>query len=418
MTRSMEAELAIHGGKPVRQKPFPPRRLFGEEEKAAALEVFDEAIDTGQAFGYGGAREQAYEAEFAESMGGGLAKAVNSGTSAVLASVAALELELGSEVICPPISDPGGVMPVAVMNSVPVPADADGSSFNAGPEQIAAAITERTRAILIAHIMGEPADMAAIMELAHRRGLAVIEDCAQAHGATYRGRKVGTWGDVAVFSTMSGKHYASGAQGGMVFTRNEELFWKARRFMDRGKPFGLDETTNVTLGLNLNSNELAAAIGRQQLRKLPTIVQRRREVAAGIAKGMKSLKSIQPGRLVALAEPSYWHMRVTVDPAQLRVDKDAFAQAVQAEGIPIMVSYRHVPSDHMWFRLRRTYGRSGCPWTCPHYAGPADRAYELPNCDAAAEANFLISIHENWGSQELRDTVTALAKVEQAYLRR
>ena len=82
MTRSVEAELAIHGGKPFRQKPFPPRRLFGEEEKAAALEVFDEAIDTGQAFSYGGAREQTYEAEFAESMGGGLAKAVNSGLAA------------------------------------------------------------------------------------------------------------------------------------------------------------------------------------------------------------------------------------------------------------------------------------------------------------------------------------------------
>ena len=418
MKKSPVKELAIEGGKPVRAEPFPPRRLFGQDEKAAAVAVFDEAIESGHAFGYGGPREKAYEAEFAESMGGGLAKGVNSGTSAVLAAVAALELEPGSEVICPPITDPGGVMPVAMMNCVPVPADTNEFSFNAGPEQIQAAISERTRAITVAHIMGEPVDMAPVMELARRHSLPVIEDCAQAHGATYRGRKVGTWGDVAVFSTMSGKHYASGAQGGVVFTRNEELFWKARRFMDRGKPFGLDEKTNVVMGLNLNSNELAAAIARVQLRKLPEIVKRRREVAAAIGEGMKSLKSVRPGRVVEQAEASYWFMRVTVDAAKLTVDKDTFAEALEAEGIPLMACYGHAPSGHVWFRQRRTYGRSGCPWTCPHYAGPGDAKYELPNCQAVVASNFLISTHENWGADEVRDTLAALAKVERAYLKR
>ena len=218
MPVSQTKQLAIEGGQPVRQEPFPPRRLFGEEEKAAAMAVFDEAIATGTAFGYGGPHERAYEKAFAEYLGGGLAKAVNSGTSATLAALAALELEPESEVIVPPITDPGGVMPVVIMNCLPVPADTDGSSFNAGPEQIAAAITERTRAIIVAHIMGEPADMAPIMALARKHDLPVIEDAAQAHGATYRGRHVGTFGDLAAFSTMSGKHHASGAQGGFVFT--------------------------------------------------------------------------------------------------------------------------------------------------------------------------------------------------------
>lgn len=416
MTALGEKALAINGGRAVREEPFPPRRLFGAEEKAAAVEVFDEAIATGAAFGYGGPREQAYEKEFAEHLGGGFAKAVNSGTSAVLAAVAALELEPGSEVIVPPITDPGGVMPVVMMNCVPVLADTDGFSFNTGPEQIAAAITERTAAVIVAHIMGEPADMAGIMELARDRHLAVIEDAAQAHGATCRGEPVGTWGDVAAFSTMSGKHYASGAQGGVVFTRNEDLFWKARRFMDRGKPFGTDADSNVRLGLNLNSNELAAAIGRAQLKKLPRIVRRRQDIAAEIGERIKHLQAVAPPRLLADAVASYWFFRVSVDLARLTVDKDAFAAAVEAEGIPVTASYRHIPSEQLWFRKRHTYGASGYPWNRP--AGTqADNTFQLPNCEAAVGSNFLIGIHENWGRGEVQDTAAALEKVERAYLK-
>ncbi len=410
MTKSDE-KLAISGGSAVRSKPFPPRRLFGAEEKAAAVEVFDESIATGEAFGYGGKREQAYEKEFAEHLGGGLAKAVNSGTSAVLAAIAALELEPGSEVVCPPITDPGGIMPIVMMNCIPVLADTNESSFNAGPEQVAAAITERTRAIVVAPILGEPLDMEPIMKLAREKGLPVVEDAAQAHGAVYHSRPVGTHGDIAAFSTMFGKHYASGGQGGIFFTRNEDLFWKARRFMDRGKPFGTDEPNNVRLGLNLNTDELSAAIGSVQLKKLPWIVERRQAVAAAVAEGIKSLQSVTLGKIVPDAQSSYWFMRLTVDTDKLTVDKDAFAEAVGAEGIPSSASYRHIPAEHVWFRRQNTFGSSGYPWTTP--AGPV----ELPNCEAVAARNFLIHLHENWTDQEIADTVAALAKVEKAFLK-
>jgi len=411
MMAKSDGKLAINGGSAVREKPFPPRRLFGAEEKAAAVEVFDESIATGEAFGYAGKREQAYEAQFAEHLGGGFAKAVNSGTSAILSALAALELEPGSEVICPPITDPGGVMPIVMMNCIPVLADSNEFSFNTGPEQIAAALTERTRAVVVAQIMGEPVDMDPIMEIARRKGLPVVEDAAQAHGATYKGRFVGTHGDIAAFSTMFGKHYASGGQGGIFFTRNEEMFWKARRFMDRGKPFGTDESTNVRLGLNLNTDELSAAIALVQLGKLPRIVERRQAVAGAIAEGIKPLHAVSPGRIIPDAKASYWHMRMTVDVAKLAVDKDAFAEALEAEGIPATASYRHIPAEHVWFRNRNTYGSGGYPWTAP--AEPVD----LPNCEAVAASNFLIHIHENWTDEEINDTVTALTKVEKAFLK-
>lgn len=428
-------KLAIDGGTPVRTEPFPPRRLISEEEKSAAIEVFDESIEKGEAFGYVGRRVYLFEREFADFLGGGYAKAVNSGTSAVLTALAALELDPCSEVICPPISDPGGVMPIVMMNCIPVPADTNEFSFNTGPEQVAAVINERTRAILVAQIMGEPVDIAPILDIAHERGIYVIEDAAQAHGAVYHDRYVGTWGDIAAFSTMFGKHITTGGQGGIVFTKNDKLFWNARQFMDRGKeilpehapnlddpnveipPYPVSTGKNVRLGLNLNSHELAAAIGRVQLRKLPWIVQRRQEIAAKISDGIKSLQAVSPGKIVDNAKPSYWYFRLTVDNSRLKVDKDTFVKALAAEGIPVVPSYYHVPAWQDWFINQKTYGKSGYPWTCSEYSGPRNPKYELPNCQKVLASNFLLAIHENWTDREIQDTIDALVKVEKAYLK-
>ena len=166
-------------------------------------------------------QELAYEQEFAAYMGGGYVDMVNSGTTAVFAAVGALQLPAGSEVIVPPITDPGGAMPVALLNLVPVVADAAPGTFNAGAAEIEAVITSRTSGIVIAHIAGEPCDMAAIMAVADKHNLPVIEDCAQAHGARFNGQLVGTFGAIAAVSTMSGKHHATGPQGGVVFSKDE-----------------------------------------------------------------------------------------------------------------------------------------------------------------------------------------------------
>jgi len=199
----MTDTLALDGGPAVRSIPMPPRHLIGEEEKAAAVALFDEAIRTGNTFGYGGPQEQAYEEAFTRFMGGGFTDAVNSGTNAVYCALGALRLEPFSEVIVPPITDPGGVMPVPLLGCVPVVADAAPGRFNTAAEQIEPLITERTRAILVAHILGDAVDMDPIMELAKARNLLVIEDCAQAPGARYKGRLVGTIGDIATFAGWS-----------------------------------------------------------------------------------------------------------------------------------------------------------------------------------------------------------------------
>ncbi len=281
-------KLAIDGGSPVRSGPYPARGLVGQEEKAAAVKVFDEAIASGNAFGYNGPYEGQYEKDFVNFMGSGFADAVNSGTNAVFVALGALQLEPFSEVICPPITDPGGVMPVVFVGCVPVVADADPRSYNTCAEEIERMITPRTRAIVVAHISGDPADMDPIMKLARSKGIFVVEDCAQSHGAKYKGRLVGTIGDIAAYSTMFGKHHCTGGQGGIVYTQNEKLFWQARRFADRGKPFNIENPAgNVVAGLNCNLNELSAAVGSAQLKKLPGIIERRRKVGETLKREMK-----------------------------------------------------------------------------------------------------------------------------------
>jgi dTDP-4-amino-4,6-dideoxygalactose transaminase len=413
-----EAGLAIHGGPKVRTDPWPVRRLFNEAERDAAVALFDEAIAKGHhILGYNGPQEDAYCREFAASLGGGFADGVNSGTSAVYVAMRALELEPFSEVIVPPITDPGGVMPVALMQCIPVPADAAPGSYNTSADQIEARITPRTRAIVVAHIAGIPADLGGILELADRHGLPVLEDCAQAHGALYRGRPVGSFGTISVFSTMFGKHHATAGQGGLVFTRDESLYWRVRRYADRGKPFGLaGVATNVAASLNFNMDELHACIGRVQLKKLPSIVQRRRHLAAAIARGCE--QSLRHIRLVidpAGCEGSYWFLFFSVCPERLRVSKQQFVEALVAEGIPVDAGYRHVACEAAWWKDRAVFGHSGLPWTSPLVEGQAAAGLAFPNLDATEACHFRMLFHEDWSDGEVADLVRGLAKVERAF---
>ncbi len=410
-------KLAVDGGTPVRTTPWPRRNLFGAEEKQAAIDLFDRSIESGEAFGYNGPEEAAYCAEFAAYLGGGYADAVNSGTTAVYVALRALELEPFSEIIVPPITDPGGVMPVPLIGCIPVPADTAPGSYNTDAERIAARLTPRTRAILVAHIAGIPCDMDPILELARSRGLPVVEDCAQAHGALYRGRPVGTLGDISAFSTMFGKHHATGGQGGLVFTRSEARYQKVRWMSDRGKPFGLPPGSgNAVAALNQNNDELSCAIGRVQLRKLPGILARRRRFAAALADACRRLETVRVVEAPADCENACWFLFLRLDTPRLRCDKATFVAAVQAEGIPIDATYLHTPAIADWCRQHRVFGTSGFPWTDPQYTGDANAIYELPNALATDAGHFRLGIHENCGEAEVADIAAAFAKVERAYL--
>ncbi len=414
----MTDALAIDGGTPVRSEPFPARGLIGKEERAAALRLFDEAAETGEAFGYNGPFEEQYEQDFAAFMGGGYADAVNSGTNALFCALGALRLDALSEVIVPAITDCGGMMPVVFLACVPVVADTDPRSYNTSAEQIQPMITERTRAIVVAHIGGEPVDMPPVVELARKHDLLLVEDVAQAPGATCDGQLVGTFGDIACFSTMFGKHFCTGPQGGVVYTRDENLYWHARRFADRGKPFGIEgEEGNVIAGLNCNSNDLAAAIGSVQLEKLPGIIERRRRVGEAIKRGLAVCEAVSLGWQPPGSECTYWFLRLGLDLERLCVDKHAFCEALAAEGIPVTESYRAIPAERPWLRDKATFGESGFPWTCSDYTGPREPQMRIGNAVRVTDTHFNVAVHEQYGEREIKDILAAVRKVEAAYLR-
>ena len=414
------AGLAINGGTPVRSEPFPERSNLGPEEKAAVDALFDEAIETGVAPGYNGATEMVFCEEYADFMGGGFVDAVSSGTTAVYVALRALEIEPFTEVIVSPITDPGGVMPIALMNCIPMIADTEPGSFNVGREQVEELISPRTSAIVIAHMNGEPADIEGIIEVASLHGIPVIEDCAQSHAAKLNGQYVGTFGDLATFSTMFGKHMSTGGQGGLVYTKNEELYWKSRRASDRGKPFGLPEgSTNVTASFNLNLNDMAAAIGRVQLKKLPEFVAKRQAFIQKLEEGFHELgiQSVSNPPQLPGAESSHWYWRARVHVDKLDCDKDTFANAITAEG-PRANPYYIMPHDYDWFKNRSVFGTSGYPWASPLYEGDPDREFATPNGREAMATHFRMTLHESWGDREVTDVLAAIKKVEDAYLKR
>jgi perosamine synthetase len=406
---------AVHGGPRARRWTWPRRRHFDKREKRAVVRLLNREIRKGGAVVYGGPETKAYCEAFADYLGGGYAAAVNSGTNAVYVTLRALDLEPGSEVIVPAITDPGGAMPVALINCIPVPADSQPRSLNTSADQIKDVITDRTAAILVAHLTGHPLDLDPILDLARERNIPVIEDCAQAHGALYKGRMVGTFGAISAFSTMFGKHHATGAQGGVVFTRDTLLFARARQVIDRGKPFGaLGNPTNVTASLNFNQDEISMAIGRVQLEKLPGALRTRRNFAVLVASGLKDMKGVSlvgdgPG-----CSGAYWFLSLFVDRACLNCDSQQFAAALELEGIGgVQAGYPFIPTDQPWHRDAVVFGKSGMPWSLRQQSRPEH--FELPNAHAANQAIVRVDVHESLGPTEARDLVVAVKKIARYY---
>lgn len=411
--------LAINGGTPAIQGSLPVRGHFGAAEKAAADRVMDEAIQNGVAPGYGGPEEDALCKEFAELLGGGYADAVNSGSTSVFVALRAVDPEPFSEVIVGPVTDPGGMMPIVMANCIPVVADSEPGTFNISLEGIKRVVSERTSAIIVAHIAGEPVDMEAICAFAKERGIAVVEDCAQAHGASIGGKPVGTFGDVAAFSMMFGKHTCTGGQGGLVFTKNEDIYWRVRQNSDRGKPFGLPEgSTNCLASLNFNLDEMGCAIGRVQIQKMFPIAKARRAVIEKLTRALSDIPCLKPTPIVAGGEPSYWFFRLLFDADKIHCTKKEFCDALTAEGLFANSYYAATPYTSDWYQKRRVFGTSGYPWAAPEYKGDRDKKYTLddvPNAKKALDDTIIIYPIETWTDETIAQVSAAFHKVADAF---
>ncbi len=316
-----------------RNRTFPGRRLFGEEELQAVQAVFESAWESGRDFGYDGPFEVAYCSAFSKFQGGGYTDGVSSGTAAVFLALLSLDLPRGSDVIVSPVTDPGSINPVTMAGMTPIVADSAPRQFNVDVTSFEAALTPNTRAAILTHSGGIPIDIEPIIELAAQRNIEIIEDASQAHGARIAGRRVGTFGRVAAFSTMFSKHHASGGCGGLVYTRDESIFRRIKALADRGKDPSAagfhpkDPNTFLFPALNFNMDEISASIGHSTLRKLDATLERRRELAAMLPTGLFVPKD---------AEVAPFFHTVWCDPN------------IDLTGLPVNSDYRYLPSEWSW----------------------------------------------------------------------
>lgn len=383
---------------------MPVREAFGDAEYAALIEAAQFYRQTCTDPGYGGPFEQRFCDAFSAYMGGGFSDAVATGTASVYIALAALQLRPGDEVLMSPVTDSGPLNCIILQNLKPVLVDSRPHSYNVGPAQFEAAITPRTKAFLAVHSAGEPLDMPAIMEIARKHGIAVIEDCSQAPGATVAGHKVGGFGDIAAFSTMYRKSLMSGSSGGVVFTRDSELFKRAQAHADRGKQVWRKDLNQNDPGnalfpaLNFNTDEFSCAIASASLARLDTTVKARADFCTALARGITAnCKAILPPEIPDGISPFYVPIRV--DTSRLDCSKNQLAEEILSEGIALLPQYGCIVSD--W------------PWARKHL--PSDNF--TPNATAMKLESFNLFVNERYTETELKDILAAFVKVERKHVR-
>ena len=374
----MSEKLAINGGQPVRTRPFPPQQKVGKEELKELVDV----IYSGAMNRWGGEKVVQFEEEFGAIHEAKYAIASTSGTAALHVAVGMINPSPGDEIITGPITDMGSIVPILYQGAIPIFAECAEDTFNMDPADIEAKITDRTVAIMAIHLFGNPCDMDAIMDIAARHNLPVIEDCSQAHLSEYKGRLVGTIGDIGCFSLQQSKHITCG-DGGITITNNEEFGMRGRLFMDKGwhrAQYG--PRVYEVFGPNYRMNELSGAVALAQTRKMRDIIALRRERGDLLRELVADAPHVRTQRLLDGCRHTYWQFG-------MRVEDDApftpaeFAKALSAEGVscgahyigkPIFLCHdalrnqrlfgdSHYPFDHPNARPGITYDENTCPRT-------------------------------------------------------
>ena len=397
-----DLRLAIDGGLPLRRLPMPSRLALGAGEEAMISECLDYYRSRQLDPGYQGHFEERYCRAFETYLGGGgYADAVATGTAALFVAIAALSLPKGSQVLVSPITDPGTLSAIVLNGLVPKLMDSMPGKYHVGPEQFVDRIGPSVKAAVIVHSVGQAAPIDAIVEVAHQHGIKVVEDCAQAHGATLNGVKVGNFGDIAAFSTMYRKAHTTGASGGVVYTRDKDLFNMALAHADRGKPRwredfdDRDPSVYLFPALNLHTDEISCAIGISSLARLPDSILARLAFVQGVEEHLANSDICRA--YPATDGDSPFIYPVIVDPMRLSCNKSTFAKAIFAEGISLNHHYKYLVRD--W------------EWLSPYLA---DR-FDTLNARTIRDTSFCLYLNEKYGLEESKDFGSVLAKVERVY---
>lgn len=335
----------------------------GRSFDESTIDLLRLVIESGTLTATKGAMTPALEAEFASMLGVGHAIACSSGSAAVHSAIAALELEPGDEVITTAITDIGALSPLLYQGLIPVFADVDPMTGNVTAETIEAAWSERTRAVIVTHLFGNPADVPTIRRIAERSGALVIEDSAQAFLASKDDALVGTMGHLGAFSFQQGKHITSG-EGGIVVTDDADLAHEVRLFVNKSWPYGQPDPDHRKLGLNYRITELQSAVLRAQLHRLPALVAHRARLAARFADGVADLDGVTVVLPMEGDAAVWWRLPLMVDNDVLPGGVDRISAGFRARGVGAAPRYIGKPAFRCGvFADQRTFGSSRWPFT-------------------------------------------------------
>ncbi|WP_179954345.1 DegT/DnrJ/EryC1/StrS family aminotransferase [Pseudoalteromonas ruthenica] len=380
---------------------FSPWPSYSEEEAEKAKQV----LLSNKVNYWTGDQCRSFEREFADFADSQFAIAVSNGTNALELALHGIDIQAGDEVIVPSRTFLATATSVITAGGVPIFADVLSDSGNIDPDSVASLITERTRAIICVHLAGWPCDMDRIMAIAAQHKLFVIEDCAQAHGAKYNGRSVGSIGDVGCWSFCQDKIMTTGGEGGMVTTNEQQLWSRMWSFKDRGKSYDAVyhrqhppgfRWLHESFGTNYRMTEMQAAIGRIQLKKMSQWTAQRNDNADTIREALQGIETIEVPVYPANIIHAQYKLYLYIKPERLSQHwhRDRIVAEINARGVPC---YQGSCSE---IYLEKCFDDAGL--------APAHR---LPNTKALGERSLMLLVHPTLTSQEIETTVAALKSV-------
>ena len=424
------SELAILGGAPTRTAPYPPWPVYDERDIAAVTAVIKSGRWGG--YPYPGPQTAEFARRFAEMQGGGHAVPMANGTVTMEVALRAADVGWGEEVIVPAYTFQATAAAPMAAGAIPVIVDVDPETYCIDPQAAEAAITPRTKAILPVHLGAQMADMDAIMEIAEGHDMLVVEDCAHAHGATWRGQGAGTFGHFGSFSLQSSKILTTG-EGGVLLCRTPELAARAVSVIDCGRPHAVDaphsEIENgivngieneigspgatdqaFTMGANYRLTELQAALGNVALERFPEQARQREEMAAYLEESLSEI----PGVRLLKRDPrhttrSFYRYVFAIQPEVFGARHDVVCAALAAEGVPCWVGYEAM---HRYTLFQPGISKLPVPSAFPERF--EFDAIDLPEAERACEheAVWLDECVFRAGRQGVDDAVAAVAKLQ------
>ena len=396
--------LAVHGGKKTRSQNMPPRFSFGKKENLEIKKMIAYYKAKGEDPKYSGLWEKKFCKEFSKFMGNGYSDAVATGTGAIYVAMKALEIPKNSDVILSPVTCSGNFSCITEQGYNPILVDSEVGSYNTSLKKIKERITKKTKLIQLTHVGGQPVnDVKEIARFAKKNNIFLLEDCSQCIGGRVDNKLVGSFGDIAAFSTMYRKNLAANSSSGIIFTKNYKLFKKVLAYADRGKISWKDNLDlrdpkySLFPALNWNTDEFSCAMGLASLRRLK-ITNKKRIVF------VKNLIDILKKKKIRSCKITNFHrgyapffLPVSYNKDFLRISKKKFATALLAEGVPLGIDYGCVVSSWSW---AKKYFKKN---------------FKSKNAIESRKNFFHLYLHENYKSKEARDIANAILKIEKYY---